>query len=208
MMYRIDLLKGEGMPQRASPLGIALSVATVAVPAIALIALSVLALDTRIAIAIRQRELSKVQSSLDRTEQAMKERESLQNRKIAAVACLQEVKGLLARHAQWSPVLEAIAENMPQSLTLTSLRVQQDQARQQRSGKAEAHAVVRRMEIQLQVDGRVTDSEDVRTFRDRLSGCPALSGRLEPIEVTQEPGTSGSRDVTLYQLNCTFKAGR
>jgi hypothetical protein len=214
MIYRIDLIKGQGLPQRPQPMHVILSVVTAAIPAIAIIILAVLALDSRIAATVRQRELFKVRVSLEKTSEAMKQREALQKGKADCVARSREIKDLLARHTQWSQILAALADNMPRSLTLTSVKVRQDQVRQQRppgadkAAKAEIQVAVRKMEIGLQVDGRVTDSEDVRQLREKLYECPALKGRLEPIGVTQAPGSAGGKDVTCYQLTCVFKAGR
>ena len=210
MMYKIDLLKGEGVPPRPQPLGVALSVATIVVPVVVLLVLIGLALDSRITTAVRQRELSKVRTSLDRTAEALKQRESLQKTKADATLRLREVKDLLALHTQWTEVLSSIAEYIPPSLTLTSVTVRQEQARTQRSGqkksgKTEAPTPLWRMEMRISDEGRMTDSEDVRVFRDRLYRCPALESRLRPIEVTQQPGRLGDREVTNYQLECVFE---
>ena len=210
MMYRIDLLKGQGVPPRPQPLGVALSVATVAVPEVVLLVLIGLALDTRITTAVRQRELTKVRTSLDRTAEALKQRESLQETKADATLRLREVKDLLARHTPWTEILTAIAEYMPPSLTLTSVTVRQEQARTKKlgptkAGKTDPPVPVRRMEIRVCDEGRAADSEDVRVFRDHLYRCPAMESRLEPIEVTQEPGRLGDREVIYYRLDCVFE---
>jgi len=212
-MFTIDLLKGEGIPEKSRPEGIAIGVVTFAVPIV--IAIVVLGFYTinGITMSIQKRNALKYVEMTERLSAAVKEHESLVREKNAISSSLSEVASSIGRHIQWSPVLATLVQNIPASMVLTKLEVKQQSIKKRVPSKADPETMVAinipKRTLQMTVCGSSQYECDraVKNFKDQLRYSTLLGPKLEDIRVSQEYDTLEGQPIVSYQIDCAFKPG-
>ena len=211
-MFTIDLLKGQGIPMKSSPVAIAIAAATVVVPLTVAIIMSGLYLNDKIAVSMKEQETARCQAEIDKLSDAVELQESLEKEKIAYGVRLLEVKSSINRYIQWSPVLVTLVENMPNSVMLTGLEVKQHSIRKKVPKKdnpqemIDKNIPVRILRMSVSGSPQYNCDKAIRDFRDSLLSSAFLGPRLENIGVSQESGTLEGRDIASYEIDCVFKA--
>ena len=212
-MFTIDLLKGQGVPAKSRPEGIAIAAAALAVPIIIAIVMFGLYLRNKIIISIQKQTIVNYETKIDELSDAVELQKSFENEKNAISSCLSEISTSLDRHTQWSPVLTALVKNMPDSVVLTDLEVKQSSVKRKVPKKDDPKKMidisvpVRTLRINVCGSPQSNCDKAVRDFRDRLRSSALLGPKLENIRVSQRFGTLESRDVVSYQIECIFKPG-
>lgn len=210
-MFTIDLLKGQGIPAKSRPEGIAIAAAALAVPVIIAIVMFGLYLRNKIIISIQKQEIANYETRIDKLSDAVELQKSFEYEKNAISSCLSEVSTSIGRHTQWSPVLATLVKNMPDSVVLTDLEVKQGSVKRKVPKKddpkkmIEISVPVRTLQINVCGSPQSNCDKAVRDFRERLRSSAFLGPKLENIRVSQRFGTLQSRDVVFYQIDCVFK---
>jgi len=208
-MFTIDLLKGESIPIKSKPEGIAAATATFAVPVIVAIVMFGFYLINSIAISIQKQEIVNYETKTNELSDAVELQKSFEKEENVINSSLSEVSSSIGRHTQWSPVLVTLAENMPDSMVLTNLEVEQRFVRSKVPKKDDPQTMVNInvpvRTLRLSVSGKPQDNweEAVRDFRDRLRFSTVLGPKLEDIRVSQHV----EKDVVCYEIDCIFKPG-
>ena len=122
-IFAIDMLKGTALPARIKPLGIMLSVATCIVPIMLTIALIGLYNHNKIVTSISKKEISQLESKIEKISDAVNYKKSLDSEKQYFISCISEVNSSIEKFTQWSPILNDIAESMPGSVVFTDLEI-------------------------------------------------------------------------------------
>jgi len=122
-MFEIDLLKGEGIPIKSKPGGAALLAFTVAIPVIAIMIILVNFLYSGILLSMQKQSLERIEEKISNLSEITELRRTIHTRKNGINLCLTEVNDILPKYLSWSPVLEIIARNMPETLVLEELKV-------------------------------------------------------------------------------------
>lgn len=212
-MFKIDLLKGQGVPPKRGPGGIAIVAVTVTMPVIVAIAMFGSYLHSKIVVSIKQQEIVRWEAEVDKLSNAVELQKALEKEKIVYGACLSEVKSSINRHTQWSPVLTTLIKDMPESVVLTEAGVEYDSVKRQVPKKddpkkmIEIDVPVKTLRLRVCGGPRGNCDEAVKAFRDRLRSSALLGPRLENIGVSQKSETLEGRDVVSYEINCVFKPG-
>ncbi len=210
-MFKIDLLKGQGVPLKSSPGGIAITAITIAVPLYVLIMMFGFYTNDIAYISIKEQQVVRCQSELDKLSDAVKLQESLEKEKILYGACLSEVKSSIGKYVQWSPVLVTLVENMPNSVMLTELEVRQDSVRKKVPRKdnpqemVDVSVPINIMRMSVSGGPQYDCNKEVRDFQDRLQSSTFLGPKLENIVVSRESETLKGRNVASYEIDCVFK---
>ena len=210
-MFTIDLLKGQGIPMKSSPGGIAIAGVTVAVPMTMAIIMFSFYLSNRTHLSIKEQEIVRCQTEIDKLSDAVELQDSLEKKKIVYGNCLSEVKSSISKYIQWSPVLVTIVENMPDSVMLTALEVKQHTVRKKVPKKDNPQEMIEKTVpvriLQMSVSGSPGYDCDkvVRDFRNHLRSSAFLGPKLENIGVSQESETLEGQDVASYEIECVFK---
>ncbi|MHC4461123.1 MAG: hypothetical protein ACYS6W_00580 [Planctomycetota bacterium] len=212
-MFTIDLLKGQGVPAKSRPEGIAIAAATLVVPIIIAIVMLGLYLRNRIIISIKKQAIVNYETRIGGLSDAVELQKSFENEKNAISNCLSEVATSIGRHTQWSPVLKTLVKNMPDSVVLTDLEVKQGSVKRKVPKKDDPTKMidisVPVRTLQLNVCGSPQSNCDkaVRGFRERLRSSTLLGPKLENIRVSQRFSTLQNQEVVSYQIECVFKPG-
>jgi len=211
-MFKIDLLKGQGIPIKSSPGGIAIVAVTVTVPIIVAIIMFGFHLNNKTIASIKEQEIVRCQTEIDKLSNAVELKKSLEKEKIFYGDCLSEVKSSISKYIQWSPVLVTLVENIPNSVMLTGLEVRQDSVRKKIPKKdnpqemIEASVPVRILRMSVSGNPQYDCNKEVRDFQERLNFSTFLGPKLENIVVSRESETLEGRDVASYEIECVFKA--
>ena len=212
-MFTIDLLKGQGIPAKSRPEGIAIAAATLAVPVIIAIVMFGLYLRNKIIISIKKQAIVNYETRIDELSDAVELQKSFEYEKNAISSCLSEVLTSIGGHTQWSPVLATLVKNMPDSVVLTDLEVKQGSVKRKVPKKDDPTKMidisvpVRTLQIKVCGSPQSDCDKAVRDFRERLRSSTLLGPKLENIRVSQRLGTLEGRDVVSYQIECIFKPG-
>jgi Tfp pilus assembly protein PilN len=210
-MFTIDLLKGQGIPMKSSPGGIAIAAVTVAVPMTIAIIMFGFYMNNMTQVSIKEQEIVRCQAEIDKLSGAVELQDSLEKEKIVYGNCLSEVRSSISKYIQWSPVLVTIVENMPDSVMLTALEVKQNSVRKKVPKEdnpeemIEKSVPVRILQMSVSGDPQQDCDKAVRDFRNRLRSSAFLGPKLEDIGVSQESETLEGRDVASYEIECVFK---
>jgi len=210
-MFKIDLLKGQGLPLKSSPGGIAIVAVTISVPLWILIMMFGFHVDDKTYMSIREQEIGRYQSGIDKLSDAVKQHKSLEKDKVLYDACLAEVKSSIGKYVQWSPVLVTLVENMPNSVMLTELEVRQDSVRRKvpkpdnPQEMIESSVPFNILHMSISGGPQYDCNKEVRDFQDRLQTSAFLGPKLENIVVSRESETLKGQDVASYEIDCVFK---
>jgi len=210
-MFKIDLLKGQGLPLKSSSGGIAIVAVTIAVPLYVLIIMFGFYVNDIAYMSIKEQEIVRCQSGIDKLSDAVKLQESLEKKKNIYSDCLSEVKSSIGKYIQWSPVLVTLVENMPNSVMLTELEVRQDSIRKKvprpdnPQEMIDGSVPVKILRMSISGGPKYDCNKEVRDFQDRLQSSTFLGPKLENIVVSRESETLEGRDVASYEIDCVFK---
>jgi hypothetical protein len=213
-MFTIDLLKGQGRPVKTRPQGIALFVATFAIPVLVAILMVGYYIRNEVIISIQKQNITGFDAQLQRLAGDMKLKESCEKEKAAINSCLTDVVSSIRKHIQWSPILVTLVENLPDSVVLTSLDVRQQSVRRKAAAqgdsdkKVDAIVPVRTLKMRVSGNPNYDCDLEVKKFRDRLRASKVLGPKLEDIVIVSlGHDTLDGRDVVAYDIDCVFKPG-
>lgn len=212
-MYRIDLLKGQGIPLRSRPEGIAIASVTIVVPAIVAIGMLGVYLHSKIMIGIQRQKMARMQVEIDKLSEALELRQGLQQQRNEISKCLSEVRSSIGRHTQWSSVLQTVVENLPESVVLTGLQVSQRFIRKRAPSKGGSQkkqdimVPVRTLHMSVSGSAGAGCSKQIKDFRERLLRSSCLGWRLQDIRVSQRSGTGKDEELITFEIDCIFKQG-
>jgi len=210
-MYSIDLLKGKGIPARSKPEGIVVIAVTTLVPVIFALVMVGFYLNNKITINLRKHEVAGFERKIDNLSEAMSIYRSYSQKKGRIQQCLTEASGAIGRRSQWSGILVAIAENMPESLVLKRLSLKQSTTRvkvpdkNNPDTKVEITVPFRTLSMLLDSPADRQTDKAVKEFREKLRSSSVLSSQVEDIAVSQEVGFVGNKEMITYDLKCIFR---
>ena len=211
LMFTIDLLNGQGLPQKTKPGDVAIIAATVILPVLLAIGTLGMYLNNKVILSLKELEVAKTEEKINNYSDALKQQETLRKKKVAYGNCLSEVGTLIKKYTQWSPVLTTVVENMPESVVLTSLEVERNSIKKtvpigDDPGETKEIEVPIRV-LRLNVSGNPLSNcdEAVRDFQDRLRTSALLGPKLENIRVQRDSEKYKGQDIFSYEIICDFK---
>jgi Tfp pilus assembly protein PilN len=210
-MYTIDLLKGEGIPIRSRPAGIAFACLVVAVPVLAGIGAATFYEDCQVVIAVEKQQLRKLDAALETLSAAVAEKEALERDRDKVVAVLSDVKASLQGRIQWSGILVDVVQSLSEPLVLTRLETQLETVRRKvpdrndPENQIDVSVPVRSLRIRVRGRDAEVSYDAVRDLQDRLRRSPEIGPRLDTVTVSQEVEQWDEAEAVAYELNCMFK---
>lgn len=210
-MFTIDLLKGQGIPMKRKPWGVAIAAMAFTIPILVAMAMFGFYLSNRIVIRVAKQEIVSYEKNIETLSGAMQMQKSLEAEKNNINNCLSEALSSIGRHTQWSSILAAVVENMPDSVVLTKLETRQrsvsKKVRQKDDPNKMGEVIVPANTLQMSVNGRPQANNDkvVKDFKDRLRLSSLLATKLEDIVISQKVDTFEGQEVVSYDIDCIFK---
>ncbi|UCG58447.1 MAG: hypothetical protein JSU70_02860 [Phycisphaerales bacterium] len=124
---------------------------------------------------------------------------------------LGEVASRVEHYNQWSPVLVALAKNMPDGMFLTTLAAERANIPKavpsdEYPEKTQVVSIPSRTLV-LTVGGPTDRNCDaaVKEFTNQLEQSTFLGPKLEDIVVSQEAGRLNGAPIVLYKMKCVFR---
>ena len=212
-MHTIDLLRGQGIPVKTTLGSAAMVIVMVVVPILAVAGMADRYLQNKTEIGIKQQAITVEQGTIEKFADDVKYTESLQKQQGVVNNKLSEVSSSLGNYIQWSGVLEALARYMPAQMVMSSLKAESTSERQQipskNNPKRMVNVTVFKRRLVLDISGtELRDYGDVvQGYANRLKSSSVLGPKLEGIEVSQKPASSGDVNTVSYTMNLKFKSG-
>ena len=214
-MFKIDLLKGEGIPAKSRPEGIAVAVITFAVPFIVAAAMFGCYLHNKVIISIKKQKTAQCEAKISELSGAVNLQQSFETRRKDINNYISEIEDSLSlgRHVQWSSILVRLVENLPESVVLTELSVNNDSVKRKVPKKADPEKTVsisipvRTLRMNVSGSSSFNCDEAIKDFRDRLYSSALLGPKLDDIRVSQKMNTIDEKQVVSYEIDCVFKPG-
>jgi hypothetical protein len=212
-MFTIDLLKGQGIPIKSRPGGAAILAVTIAVPVIAIIIMLGNYGRSKVELSMQRRALSNTNERIaDLVRSVQLQKETLQE--IDSIkACFVEVTDVIQQQVQWSPVLEVIADNMPDTLIMENIVIRSNDIRvkvvdRNISDRTLDISVPQRI-LTMTLYGKLAADTDlaVQDFLTALRNSNALNKKTERIEPFSQYNDD-IKNVTYYSIECVFKISR
>ena len=214
-MFTVDLLKGQGVPMRSGPGGIAIAAITFVVPIIIAIVMFGFYLRNGIVMSIQKQRIVNYETKIGELSDAVELQRSFEKEQNLINNCLSEVNSTIGRYIQWSPILVTMVTNMPDSVVLTALEIKQDSVIRRKVPKKgdpektiDISVPVRTLRMNVRGSPQSNSEKAVKDFQDRLRSSTLLGPMLEDIRVSQRFETlKNGEDVVFYDIDCIFKPG-
>lgn len=210
-MFTIDLLKGQGIPEKSRPEKVIVVAVAAAVPIVVAIIMFGIYLSNQIGLSVQKQELAAVQKKIDSLSNSLTVQKSFVAEKQKIRQFMTDAAKAIDRHTQWTDILVTLVRSMPDSLILTGISVEQHNARLKIPDKNNPGSTVEvsvpARTLNLSLGGRAANTSDkeVREFRDKLRNSEKLGSKLEDIIVSQEVNMDSGREVISYEMKCIFK---
>ena len=210
-MFTIDLLNGQAIPPKSKPGGLAIIAMTTVAPIAVAMGMFITYVNNDVALSVKKKEIARCEIEIGKLSDAVKMQNALEKEKRTYGKYLSEVRSSISKHTQWSPVLTTLMENIPDSVILTSLEIENGSVKKtvpkKDDPKKKVDISVPTRILKLEVSGGDQRNCDqvVKDFMGRLSASASLGPRLENIEHSQESVKVDGRDVMSYEISCFFK---
>ena len=212
-MFTIDLLKGDGRPVRTKPQGVAIFVATFAVPVLVALIMAGFYIRNNVVICVHTQNINSLDVQIKRFSDAIKFKESSEKEKASITGCLTDIASAINRHSQWSSTLMTILENLPDSVVVSSLDVKRSFVKRKASVDAAGRKIspsVAVRTLRIKVSGNPSSNCDLEVgdFRDRLMASADLGAKLDDVVIaSQGHEVIDGYDAVTYDIDCIFKPG-
>jgi hypothetical protein len=205
-MHNIDLLKGQGIPAKATTGGIMVLTVMVVVPILVAAGMLDWYLQTRIDIGMMEQKIVTAKETISEHAQDVKMKHSLEQDIKLINNKLSEVSRTLKIFVQWTPVLVTLAENMPGPMIMKDLTAQSQSARRTTRRNTDPNKPVSipipERSLVMNINGSKPGSYDqtVQRYQESLNKSPVLKPRIKEIIPSKEAGT-GSDQSESYIMN-------
>ena len=212
-MFTIDLLKGQGVPAKSRPEGIAATAIMILVPLVMTAVMFGGFFVNKVNMSVAKNKIAYIEKELDSgiLGTVLKKQIALEQETEILSGSLSDVSDALAYQTQWSPFLEAIIKNMPQSVVLKAVDVKKDNkkikmvSRDAKDTTTEVAVPIRILHLSLTSNQQSNFDQVVKNYRDGLLADPVVGPKLEDVKVAQEYDRVGDKNVISYEVYLVFK---
>lgn len=209
-MIKIDLLKGRGLANKNIAQNITVMLIAVAVPAVLALIMTLCLAHFKITGSIQKKRIANYQARIEQSAQTLAFRKSLENETQTIAKCMSEVCTSIGKYAQWSPVIESVVQNIPDSMVLTKLEAEQKSSKIKKpdgdNSKSEmVNAIVRTLNITVSGNWGIDYDKDVQEFKNKLNSSPSIGPNLSQIRVSRKSQGFDNKETACYEIACTFK---
>ena len=210
-MFTIDLLKGHGVPPKSGPMGLLIILITILIPAALALTLYGLYHNNKVVTNIKQQNVLKIEEDISELSESLKNKRELDQKKYFYNTCLSEVKTSMKKYKQWSPVLALLLEEMPSSVVLNSIKVEQERVAKNTSGPIDLlnseKVIITKLVLEISKQDQGDYAEQVKDFRNRLYASSSFGSKLDNIVFSREAGHVNGVETISYKIECLFKPG-
>lgn len=210
-MYQINMLKGRQLPEDHW-VGIVLTGIAFLIPVVLAFAISIGYFNDKSNLSDQQEKLTDYEFQIREMEGAKTRVDSVVSEIHKVSASLSDVGEVLARHTQWTDILMAISDNLPDTLQVNKLDVKcrtVTRTVDQRYGdkkKINISIPARTLVISLYSVSGEGDDAAVRDLQRSLIESESFQRCVKDVVIAaREPDNVDGKDVVRYELNCVLK---
>ena len=206
-MFRLDLLGGRGVPIKTKPGGVYLIAISFIVPVTLTAVVLGNYLHDRILVTTYRDDLRRENDRIEDLTPEMHQRQLLEQRKSKLNACREELADVIHWNVQWSPVLQALAEHIPESVILDKLEVTRSQEYQKVPRRYMPEKTIRIMVpkrelvIKFHADARQDNRDLVPNLIYQLRYSPFLIDKFENI-VPGPQNRDEENHIDHFEIKC------
>ncbi|MBN1125856.1 MAG: hypothetical protein JXA82_12675 [Sedimentisphaerales bacterium] len=211
-MFTIDLLKGSGVPLHSNPLRTAMRSIPFMIPLFLIVALTSQYLHNNTLLAVGRSNLENMQMQILRCRDDMTAYEQYMQQITQTRNRLREVAGAIDRHIQWSDVIRALSENLPDRIAIQQLDLKRSASRKKVSDKDNPEKLLTQTIINrtllIWVYGPQSTQTDraVQEFLQKLQSSSVLLPMIEDIRISSRYEEEIDETVVaVYEIECLFK---
>ena len=186
-MFSIDFLKGEGIPLRSKPVGLLLVVLSTAIPVIVALVMLGNYFFNNVVLTTMRRDVSNLDAKILSISKKVKLQQITNKEYKELNECYDEVAETIVRYTQWSPILEAIAQNIPEGLILNNLIIESNEIDRKRvpgrytKESVDSYKIERTLRFELR---EKTESEGeytpvIKDFIEHFSSSPQMTSLIK-----------------------------
>jgi len=211
-MHTIDLLRGEGVPAKATAGTVAIVIVTVLVPLLAGALMADRYLNNRENIDIQQEAIARNQVTIDELAWDVEWKSEKLKEQGLITKKLSEVATCVDDYIQWTPVLLALVENMPRDMIMSRLAASSRVERQQAPSPTDPNNMININVNKRSLAVDVTGTEQrnygsiVQKYTEDLKKSPRLAQILQDINVSQKRVGSMDEETATWTMNLIFKS--
>lgn len=210
-MHNIDLLKGQGIPAKATTGGIIVLTVMVIVPILVAAGMLDWYLQTGIYIETMQQKIVTAGETIAEHKSDVDMKRSLEQEIKRVNGKLSEVSRSLDIFVQWTPVLTTLAKNMPNPMIMKDLTAQSQSTRRTTRRNVDPNKPISipvpERRLVMNIGGSKPGSYDqtVQRYQEQLNSSPVLKPRIKEIIPSKEAGI-GIDQTESYVMNMIFKS--
>ena len=210
-MFKIDLLKGEGLPDKGRARDMVVVAVASVIPVVAAIAMLGFYFHNKVMISIDNQTIATWKTKTNDLADAVARQKALEHDKALCAARLAELHTATNQHIQWSPILAQVVRNMPESVVLTALEVRDRTVTIKVPRKDDPEKSTDRsiplpvLRMNISATPQSSGEEDIRSFREKLLASAPLGPKLENITVSRKADMLSGLGVVSYEIDCLFK---
>jgi hypothetical protein len=210
-MFTIDLLKGQAIPIKSKPGGIAVMAGAIAIPVVVVIILVNSYLTGSVALAVGKQQIVSYSNQTSKLTDAVAMQKSFEAEKSSQKSCLSEVSANIGRHMQWTPILVTVVESLPDTMVITSLEVKRESVRMPMPKKddptklVDTSVIVKKMLIIVTGDPSQNHDVLVKRFCESMRNSEVLGPMIDNISPNQKSMRNRGQGELFYEIDCVFK---
>ncbi len=210
-MFTIDLLKGQAIPIKSKPGGIAVMAGAIAIPVVTVILLVNSYLTGSVALAVGKQQIVSYSNQTEKLTDAVAMQKLFAEEKNAQYGCLSAVSANIGRHMQWTPILVTVVESMPDTMVITALEVKRESVRipipkkDDPTKMVDTSVIVKKMLISVTGDRSKNHNESVKRFCELMRNSEVLGPMIDKISVNQKNKKNKGKEELSYEIDCVFK---
>lgn len=211
-MFTIDLLKGTGAPLKSHPGKFALSIVPFIVPAVIITFIVVHYGYNSTVLAMSKSRINKTQSLIAGYSEDIEYYKSMTDKLTATRQRLGEIASVIDKQIQWSPIVQALVENMPDSIMLQKLFLYRNIVKKKRPDKTNNNKMIsvdcikRKLRITVYGVSPFDSDTAVQGYIYRLRNSDVFMSEVTDIRiVARDVANLDGKDVPSYEIDCLFK---
>ena len=213
-MFEVDLLNGAGRPRKIRPIDIYIGAAAIFIPVLCLIIVLSVNMNYKNQLKATKQELQDCEIQIKQFSQDVDSFVKLNQQVERAEKNLLEVAHAVTQCVQWSDILKALTDEMPDGLFLKELSVRKSLKKERvvdRNNPDKKIAIEladRTLTISLYGPGDQDSDRDVQSYIYHIQQSPVLANHIngDEIEVVlRQDEVFNKRNLTCYQIECPFK---
>lgn len=207
-MIKIDLLKGTGLPTKSRPISTAVIALLVLAPILGVAPFVYDYLHAGVLLQTQQAALASYGSQIEQLKEARAflEQTKLENARIDE--SLTEIANCIGVHSQWSSVLVAVADSVPDSLSISYLNLMRQSSKTSMPAPLDPESTIMvptyQFTLEIGTEDGPENAEAIKQFVQALRSSEVLAPRLDDCLIKSSPAQGGD-DYVSYEVQCVFK---